>query len=74
MKSKLIIGCMLLGALSAKAQVQPITAAEYKEKVLEYSRQISKVRKNGLQCSMLSKLLKQHSSQLWISPEVINTV
>ena len=40
MKSKLIIGCMLLGALSAKAQVQPITAAEYKEKVLEYSRQI----------------------------------
>ena len=32
MKSKLIIGCMLLGALSAKAQVQPITAAEYKEK------------------------------------------
>ena len=40
MKSKLIIGCMLLGALSANAQVQPITAAEYKEKVLEYSRQI----------------------------------
>lgn len=40
MKSKLIIGCMLLGALSTKAQVQPITAAEYKEKVLEYSRQI----------------------------------
>ena len=40
MKSKLIIGCMLLGALSAKAQVQPISAAEYKEKVLEYSRQI----------------------------------
>lgn len=40
MKSKLIIGCMLLGALSAKAQVQPLTATEYKEKVLEYSRQI----------------------------------
>lgn len=40
MKSKWIIGCMLLGALSAKAQVQPITATEYKEKVLEYSRQI----------------------------------
>lgn len=40
MKSKLIIGCMLLGAISANAQVQPITAAEYKEKVLEYSRQI----------------------------------
>lgn len=31
---------MLLGAISANAQVQPITAAEYKEKVLEYSRQI----------------------------------
>ncbi|WFE83628.1 TolC family protein [Parabacteroides chongii] len=40
MKSKLIIGCMLLGALAAKAQVQPISATEYKEKVLEYSRQI----------------------------------
>ena len=38
MKSKLIIGCMLLGAISANAQEQPITAAEYKEKVLEYSR------------------------------------
>ena len=74
MKSKLIIGCMLLGALSAKAQVQPITAAEYKEKYLNTAVRSSKVRKNGLQCSMLSKLLKQHSSQLWISPEVINTV
>lgn len=40
MKNKWIIGCMLLGALSAKAQVQPITATEYREKVLEYSRQI----------------------------------
>lgn len=40
MKSKLIIGCMLFGALSANAQVEPITATEYKEKVLEYSRQI----------------------------------
>lgn len=42
MKSKLIIGCMLLGVLSAEAQaqVQPITATEYKAKVLEYSRQI----------------------------------
>lgn len=40
MKSKLIIGCMLLGIVSANAQEQPITATEYKEKVLEYSRQI----------------------------------
>jgi len=32
MKSKLIIGCMLLGALSAKAQVQPITAGGNKKK------------------------------------------
>lgn len=40
MKSKLIIGCMLFAALSANAQVEPITATEYKEKVLEYSRQI----------------------------------
>ena len=41
MKSKLIIGCMLLGALSAKAQVQPITASRIQRKsTLEYSRQI----------------------------------
>lgn len=40
MKSKIIIGCMLLGALSVEAQVKPITATDYKEKVLEYSRQI----------------------------------
>lgn len=39
MKSKLIIGCMFLGGLSANAQT-PVTAAEYKERVLEYSRQI----------------------------------
>ena len=32
MKSKLIIGCMLLGALSAKAQVQPITAGRIQRK------------------------------------------
>lgn len=31
---------MLLGALSVDAQVKPIAAAEYKQKVLEYSRQI----------------------------------
>ena len=69
MKSKLIIGCMLLGALSAKAQVQPITAAEYKEKVLEYSRQIKQSSEERI-----AMQLKQHSSRLWISPEVINTV
>ena len=39
MRNKLIIGCLLFGALSAKAQ-QPITVGEYKERVLEYSRQI----------------------------------
>ena len=55
MKSKLIIGCMLLGALSAKAQVQPITAAEYKEKVLEYSRQIKQ--------SSEERIAMQHASR-----------
>ena len=31
---------MLLGALSVGAQEKPVTAADYKQKVLEYSRQI----------------------------------
>ena len=31
---------MLLGALSVEAQEKPVTAADYKQKVLEYSRQI----------------------------------
>lgn len=40
MKSKIVIGCMLFGALSANAQVKSLTVADYKEKVLGYSRQI----------------------------------
>ena len=40
MRNKIIIGCMLFGALSANAQEGPLTAADYKQKVLEYSRQI----------------------------------
>ena len=40
MRNKIIIGCMLLGALSVGAQEKPVTAADYKQKVLEYSRQI----------------------------------
>ena len=40
MRNKIIIGCLLLGALSAKAQDTRLSAVEYKERVLEYSRQI----------------------------------
>ena len=40
MRNKIIIGCMLFGALSANAQEGNLTAADYKQKVLEYSRQI----------------------------------
>ena len=40
MKNKIIIGCMLFGALAANAQQEPVTAENYKQKVLEYSRQI----------------------------------
>lgn len=40
MRNKIIIGCVLFGALSVNAQDKPITAGDYKEKVLEYSRQI----------------------------------
>ena len=40
MRNKIIIGCLLLGALSAKAQDARLSAVEYKERVLEYSRQI----------------------------------
>ena len=40
MRNKIIFGCLLLGALSVGAQEKPVTAADYKQKVLEYSRQI----------------------------------
>ena len=40
MRNKIIIGCLLLGVLSAKAQDARLSAVEYKERVLEYSRQI----------------------------------
>ena len=40
MRNKIIIGCLLLGVLSAKAQDTRLSAVEYKERVLEYSRQI----------------------------------
>ena len=40
MRNRIIIGCMLLGTLSVGAQEKPITVADYKQKVLEYSRQI----------------------------------
>lgn len=40
MRNKIIIGCFLLGALSASAQVDRLSVNEYKQRVLEYSRQI----------------------------------
>ena len=55
MRNKIIIGCLLLGALSAKAQDTRLSAVEYKERVLEYSRQIK-------QCSMRSRPLRPVSS------------
>ncbi|WP_099462928.1 MULTISPECIES: TolC family protein [Parabacteroides] len=40
MRNKIIIGCLLLGALSVKAQDGRFSIEEYKQRVLEYSRQI----------------------------------
>lgn len=40
MRNKIIIGCCLLGALSVKAQDNQVSVEEYKQRVLEYSRQI----------------------------------
>lgn len=40
MRNKIIIGCLLLGALSARAQDDQLSVEEYKQRVLEYSRQI----------------------------------
>lgn len=40
MRNKIIIGCFLLGALSARGQVDGLSVNEYKQRVLEYSRQI----------------------------------
>ena len=40
MKLNIIAGCMILGSLSAFAQEAPVTLDSYKEKVLDYSRQI----------------------------------
>lgn len=40
MKNKIILGSMLLVALSANAQDKALAVADYKQKVLEYSRQI----------------------------------
>lgn len=40
MRNKIVIGCLLLGALSVKAQDTQLSVEEYKQRVLEYSRQI----------------------------------
>lgn len=40
MKNKIIIGCLLMGTLSVHAQTEVLTAKNYKQRVLEYSRQI----------------------------------
>lgn len=40
MGNKIIIGCLLFGALSAQAQDTSVSVQEYKQKVLEYSRLI----------------------------------
>ena len=66
MRNKIIIGCLLLGVLSAKAQDARLSAVEYKERVLEYSRQIKQ--------SSEETALRPVSSLRWTSPAVISTV
>ena len=61
---------MLLGALSVGAQEKPVTAADYKQKVLEYSRQI----KQSAEERMLSRRPRPLSSRLSISPAATSTV
>ena len=59
---------MLLGALSVGAQEKPVTAADYKQKVLEYSRQIKQ------SAEELSRRPRPLSSRLSISPAATSTV
>lgn len=40
MRNKIIIGCFLLGTLAVRAQEDGLSVGEYKQQVLEYSRQI----------------------------------
>ena len=41
MRNKIIIGCLMLGAVSVSAQqTAPLSVNEYKERVLDYSRQV----------------------------------
>ena len=62
---------MLLGALSVGAQEKPVTAADYKQKVLEYSRQIKQSAEERI---AMQHAIKALSSRLSISPAATSTV
>ena len=74
MRNKIIIGCLLLGALSAKAQDTRLSAVEYKERVLEYSRQIKQSSEERIAMQHAIRPLRPVSSLRWTSPAVISTV
>ena len=57
---------MLLGALSVGAQEKPVTAADYKQKVLEYSRQIKQ--------SAEERIAMQHAIKAATSTVSISTI
>ena len=71
MRNKIIIGCLLLGALSAKAQDARLSAVEYKERVLEYSRQIKQSSEERI---AMQHAIKAAKTGFFPSPAVISTV
>ena len=74
MRNKIIIGCLLLGALSAKAQDTRLSAVEYKERVLEYSRQIKQSSEERIAMQHAIKAAKTGFFPSVDSPAVISTV
>ena len=74
MRNKIIIGCLLLGALSAKAQDARLSAVEYKERVLEYSRQIKQSSEERIAMQHAIKAAKTGFFPSWTSPAVISIV
>ena len=65
---------MLLGALSVGAQEKPVTAADYKQKVLEYSRQIKQSAEERIAMQHAIKAAKTAFFPLSISPAATSTV
>ena len=67
MRNKIIIGCLLLGALSAKAQDTRLSAVEYKERVLEYSRQIKQSSEERIAMQHAAVISTVSINMIWIS-------